>query len=121
MENTETIKVPIGGLWECSEWEVQKDVKVHIGYREDLAMPWRANTRFVTLCPHMKTLHVEKIKNFSDDSVEMEYVTVPFVAVFSANVGFDTVGVCLQCILDYVDGNDLIPNRIAGFEMGKEV
>jgi hypothetical protein len=80
------ITVPVGGLWDDPDWQVQFDyVLDHI---EDCDR--------IKPCPH--ALHVT-----ASSHGWMEW-QVPRVVVAHNQCGLDSTGVCLDCIIDWARG-----------------
>ncbi len=71
-------KIAVGGLWERSEWEIQEHVKFA--------------TYAITLCSHCKPID----RDVNDDLQAI----CPAVVVAINEGGYNSTGICLDCILD---------------------
>ena len=79
----------IGGVWEFSKWEVEFDSINHL-YAPEVP------------CPHAKVSTEEQHRSLHRDSplCETPSFCTPSVVVATNEGGYNTTGVCLDCILD---------------------
>lgn len=72
------ISKAVGGMWDESKWEIHLNVEL--------------STRYTTPCPHCHTPR-------KDDKGE-NHVTCPRVVVAENEGGFNSTGICLDCIIE---------------------
>lgn len=77
--------VTCGGLWEESEFEISENVEVR-----GIEQP----------CPHAHSRKVNQHQSYDGTFWETIDWTCPFVVVAKNEGGYNSTGVCLDCILE---------------------
>ena len=78
MSEDRFVEVPIGGMWEFKEWKILFDVVCDPSWSEP--------------CPHCRDVKKDECGQYS--------FIVPFIVAAKNEGGYNSTGVCLQCIVE---------------------
>lgn len=84
----QTIELHRGGLWEENKIEVQKDVPI---YHADLCN-----------CPHLEEKYIVRTYRSDNTFFDTIYANCPTVIVAVNEGGYNSTGVCYQCITEQI-------------------
>lgn len=83
------VKIPVGGIWEYKDWYIVFDCPVNLAYEYP--------------CHHCRKKFFVRTYAANGKYYDEEYTICPRVVVAENEGGFNTTGVCLDCILEAVD------------------
>lgn len=77
----------VGGMWEGPEWYIDQDRTVEI-------------SSMIRPCKHCHSPRLSQTSIFGGVPYDTSVVTCPWVVIATNDAGYNSTGVCLQCILE---------------------